>query len=128
MIEITPIYAVPMALLMFLLWLNVVKRRGVADVSIGHGDDKPLHVKIRQHGNFIEFAPMVLLMMLLAELRDGNATTLHVAGGFLVLSRTLHPFGLHYDRAMHVARIVGNTGSLIALFAAAGAIVATYLG
>ena len=126
-LEITPIYAIPLALLLFLLWLNVVKRRGATAVSIGYGDDVVLHENIRKHGNFIEFVPMVLVIMALAELRGANGTALHVAGIVLVLSRALHPFGLHHERAMHVLRIVGNTGSLIALFVAAGAIGATYL-
>lgn len=126
-LEITPLYAMPLALMLFLLWLNVVKRRGTAEVSIGFGNDATLHENIRKHGNFIEFVPLVLVIMALAELRGGNGTALHAAGILLVVSRVLHPFGLHHDRSMHVLRIVGNSGSLIALFVAAGAIGATYL-
>ena len=127
-LDITPLYAMALAILMFLLWLNVVKRRGAAGVSLGHGGDSALHVRIRQHGNFIEYMPIVLLLMALAELRGADATALHVAGILLVASRVLHPFGMHPDRVMHVLRIVGNTGSLIALFTATGAILTTYPG
>ena len=126
-LEITPLYAMPLAIMLFLLWLNVVKRRGLSEMSIGYGNDATLHEYIRKHGNFIEFVPLVLVIMALAELRGGNATALHVAGGLLVVSRALHPFGLHHDRAMHVLRIVGNTGSLMALFVAVGAIGFSYL-
>ncbi len=126
-LEITPLYAMPLAVLLFLLWLNVARRRGAAEVSIGFGQDMTLHENIRKHGNFIEFVPMVLLVMTLAELRGAGDVALHVAGILLLVSRALHPFGLHHDRAMHVMRIVGNTGSLIALFTATGAIAASYL-
>ena len=125
-LEITPLYAIPLAVLLFLLWLNVVKRRGATGISLGFADDMTLQENIRKHGNFIEFVPLVLVLMALAELRGGNSIALHVAGILLVVSRALHPFGLHHDRAMHVMRIVGNTGSLVALFVAAGAIAATY--
>lgn len=126
-LEITPLYALPLAVMLFLLWLNVVKMRAATDVSIGFGGDAVLHEKIRKHGNFIEFVPLVLVVMALAELRGGNGIALHLAGILLVVSRALHPFGLHNDKALHVFRIVGNSGSLIALFVAAGAIAATYL-
>ena len=126
-IEITPLYAIPLAFMLFLLWLSVVKRRGATKVSIGYGSDEILHENIRKHGNFIEFVPLVLVIMALAELRGGNAIALHVAGILLVVSRALHPFGLRHDNALHVLRIIGNSGSLIALFVASGAIIATYL-
>lgn len=126
-LEITPLYAVPLALMMFVLWLNVVKQRATAKISIGFGADNTLHEKIRKHGHFIEFVPLVLVMMLIAELRGANVIALHVSGGLLVVSRLLHPFGLHHDNSMHVLRIIGNTGSLLALFIAVGANVWTYL-
>jgi len=126
-LEITPLYAMPLAVMLFILWLNVVKRRALAEVSIGFGSDATLHEKIRRHGNFVEFVPLVLVVMALAELRGGNGIALHVAGILLVMSRAVHPFGLHHDRVLHGFRIVGNSGSLIALFVAAGAIGATYL-
>ena len=126
-LEITPLYAMPLAVMLFVLWLNVVKRRSVMAVSIGYANDEVLHEKIRKHGNFTEFVPLVLVIMALAELRGGNATALHAAGILLVVSRAIHPFGLHHDQVVNVLRGVGNTGSLIALFVAAGAIGATYL-
>ncbi len=126
-LEITSLYAVPMAVLMFLLWLNVVKRRSAAKISIGYGDDTTLHEKIRRHGNFIEFVPMVLVMMALAEMNGANGIALHSAGILLVVSRAAHPFGLHQNNALHVLRIIGNSGSMLALFIAAGAIVATHI-
>lgn len=126
MIEITPLYALPLALMLFLLWLKVVRKRSATDISIGFGNDDELHEKIRRHGNFTEFVPLVLIVMLLAELRVANDIALHVTGVLLVVSRAFHPYGIFIKNSNHVFRIVGNTGSLIALFVAAGAIVATY--
>lgn len=126
-LEITPMYAMPLAIMMFVLWLQVVKARVAGNVSIGHADDPVLHEKIRRHGNFIEYVPLVLLLMLMAELRGGNGTALHVAGGLLVVSRALHPFGLKAGNATHVLRIMGNSGSLLALFISVAVIGLSYL-
>ncbi len=126
MLEITSLYAVPMGALMFILWLSVSKTRAATGMSIGHNNDVVLHEKIRRHGNFIEWVPMVLLMMSIAELRGGNGLALHVAGGFLVVSRIAHPFGLKHDKPAHVLRIIGNSGSLLALVIALGLIVISH--
>ncbi len=127
-LEITPIYAVPLAVLTLMLWINVTKTRAAKSVSIGDGGDVVLHEKIRRHGNFIEWVPIVLLMMLMAELRGVGGMWLHIAGVLLVVSRALHPFGLKADAPKHPLRIVGNTGSLIALVICAVGIVYSYLG
>lgn len=124
-LEITSIYAMPLAVLMIVLWMNVTKTRASMGVSIGNNDDVGLHEKIRRHGNFIEWVPMVLLMMMIAEMRGGNAAALHVAGILLVIGRVVHPFGLRHDNPSHVLRIIGNTGSLFALIIATGVIVWT---
>lgn len=69
---------------------------------------------------------MVLLMMLIAELRGGNASALYLAGILLVVSRAVHPFGLRHDNPKHIFRIIGNSGSMLALFIAVGANVWTH--
>ncbi len=119
--EITSLYTVPLAILMFVLWLKVSKTRAAMGISIGNNGNTDLHEKIRRHGNFIEWVPMVLLMMMIAEMRGANGTVLHLAGVLLVVSRAVHPFGLRHDKPNHVLRIVGNTGSLLALITATGA-------
>lgn len=124
--EITSLYAVPLAILMFVLWMNVTKSRAKMAVSIGNNNDVGLHEKIRRHGNFTEWVPMVLLMMMISEMRGANGTALHVAGVLLVLSRIAHPFGLRHDNPNHILRIVGNSGSLLALVIATVANVWTH--
>ena len=126
-LEITPVYAVPLAVLMLMLWVNVTKTRAANGISIGDAGDVALHEKIRRHGNFIEWVPFVLLMMLLAELRGVGGMWLHIAGRLLVGSRALHPVGLKANAPKHPLRIMGNTGSLFALVICVGGIVYSYL-
>ena len=77
--------------------------------------DPELHERIRQHGNFIEWVPLVLLLMVLAEGNRAGATWLHVAGALLLAGRLMHPFGLKVAQPSHPMRIAGNTASLLAM-------------
>lgn len=75
--------------------------------------------KIRQHGNFIEWVPFTLLLMVLAEAQGTGAAWLHAAGALLVIGRIAHPFGLKADTAGHPLRYVGNGTNVLAVFALA---------
>ena len=63
----TALYALPLALLSLVLWFRVTKMRAALLVSIGDAGNSALHERIRQHGNFIEWTAMVLLLMIVAE-------------------------------------------------------------
>ena len=108
-------YALPLALLGLVLWFRVTKMRAKLKVSIGDAGNPDLHERIRQHGNFIEWAPMVLLLMVIAEGNGAGALWLHISGALLLAGRVIHPFGLKHSNAAHPLRIVGNTASLIAI-------------
>lgn len=123
--KITALYALPLALLGLVLWFRVTKMRAELGVSIGNADNPSLHERIRQHGNFIEWTPMVLLLMVIAEGNGAGAMWLHAAGALLLLGRLVHPFGLKAANASHPLRYVGNTASLLATLGAMGALVVT---
>ena len=112
--QITAMYALPLALLGLVLWFRVSMVRALHKVSIGHADNASLHERIRQHGNFIEWAPWVILLMALAEGNGAGAMWLHISGVLLLAGRLIHPFGLKADNPAHPLRYVGNTASLLA--------------
>lgn len=111
---ITSLYVLPLIAIFVLLFIRVSSRRTELKASIGHADDQSLHERIRHHGNFVEWVPFVLILMLLAEANGGNSIAIHSAGGFLVLGRVLHPFGLTADNPAHLLRIAGNSANLLA--------------
>lgn len=111
----TSLYVLPLIPIFLTLFMRVSARRSELKTSIGHADDASLHQRIRQHGNFVEWVPLVLILMLLAEAQGGNSIALHVAGGFLVVGRVLHPIGLRADNANHPLRIIGNSLNLLAV-------------
>lgn len=113
--KVTALYALALALLGLVLWFRVSSMRAALKVSIGDAGNPALHERIRQHGNFMEWAPMMLVLMVIAEGNGAAATWLHVAGGLLLLGRLVHPLGLKADNAGHPLRYVGNTASLLAL-------------
>jgi uncharacterized membrane protein YecN with MAPEG domain len=50
--------------------------------------------RIRVHANFVEYAPLGLVLLLLAELQGTPNFVLHGLGLSLLLGRVLHAFGL----------------------------------
>jgi len=113
--QTTALYALPLALLGLVLWFRVTKMRADLKVSIGDSGNPALHERIRQHGNFIEWVPMVLVLMVVAEGNGASALWLNLAGALLLAGRLIHPFGLKAGNAGHPLRIVGNTASLLAI-------------
>jgi hypothetical protein len=111
---VTTLYALPLIPIFLVLFLRVSGKRTELKASIGHANDADLHERIRHHGNFVEWVPFVLILLALAEANGGNSIALHCAGGFLVLGRILHPFGLRADNPAHVLRIAGNSLNLLA--------------
>lgn len=114
-LQITTLYAAPLAVLFLLLWILTTKARAQANLSIGHADGSELHEWVRRHGNFTEWVPMVLILMALSELNGLGPVWLHAAGLLLLAGRILHPIGLHADRAVTIGRVVGNSGPFVAV-------------
>ncbi len=95
--------------------------RGKVGVSILYGDpvDKELAVRVRRHQNFLEYVPMILIMMAAIELSDGSSMVLYAAGVLLFIARIAHMVGLHPDDMTPVGRLIGAGGTaLITLFMA----------
>lgn len=113
-LTITTLYTLPLALIWLTLWMGVTAARPGFNQSIGDGGRPELLLKIRRHGNFIEWVPFVLLLMILAEAQGAGALWLHAAGALLLLGRLAHPFGLKIERADHPLRYVGNGSNLLA--------------
>ncbi len=114
-LKITTLYALPLAVVWFALWLGVSSARSALQCSIGDANDKALLQKIRRHGNFIEWVPFVLVLMILAEAQGVGAIWLHAAGALLLIGRIAHPFGLAIDNAGHPLRYVGNGSNMAAV-------------
>ena len=65
--EVTPLYALPLALIFLILWFRTSSKRSDLKLSIGDGGNADMLLRIRHHGNFVEWTSMVLILMILAE-------------------------------------------------------------
>jgi len=93
MIHITPIYAGLLALLLLALSYNVVLGRRLHKVSVGDGNEKDLVKRIRTQANWVEYAPIGIILLALDELQGIGALLVHLGGLTLLLGRVFHAYG-----------------------------------
>ena len=121
-LPITSLYALLLLPIWAILWIGVASARSERKVSIGDGGDAQLLLKVRRHGNFIEWAGLILIFMILAETQAASAMWLHLAGVLTVIGRLAHPMGLRIEQAEHPLRYVGNGTNFVAILILAAAI------
>ena len=97
-----------------ILWFRVTGVRANQKISIGDGGDMNLLLRIRHHGNFVEWTTFILILMILAEGMGAATLYLNISGALLLLGRIAHPFGLKIDTAAHPLRYVGNVSNILA--------------
>ncbi len=116
---ITPLYAAVAALMLISLSVRVIGMRRRRRVSIGDGEDEILARRIRAQGNFIEYVPMALVLLLLLELGGASAWLLHGLGIALLAGRLVHAWSL----AAH-----NGTGRIIGMGLTFGVLVVAAIG
>ena len=127
-IPITALYAGLLTIFALVLSARAGSFRGKAGISILHGEpvNQELAVRVRVHQNFLEYVPLLLLLMAAIELSGGSSTFLYVVGGLLLISRVAHAVGLKFDSMSHPGRFIGAAGT--ALLALVAAIYAVWIG
>jgi uncharacterized membrane protein YecN with MAPEG domain len=121
-LAITALYAGLLAFIAIVLAANVGWRRPKLGVSLGDGGHEVLVVANRRHLNFVEHAPLALILIAIVELNGAPSVWVHSLGGALVLARLVHPFGIQADSITHPARAIG--AMLTALVTVVAAILA----
>ena len=111
---VTPLYALPLAAIFLALWFRVSAIRSATGISFGDEGNLVLLRRVRQHGNFVEWVSIVLILMMLAEGMGAPAMYLHISGALLLIGRIAHPFGLVHGNAAHPLRYVGNGTNILA--------------
>jgi uncharacterized membrane protein YecN with MAPEG domain len=105
---VTPLYAAILAALFLLLTLRVVLYRRSARVSLGDGGHTGLQRAMRAHGNFVEYVPLALVMLLILELSHFSLYVIHVLGIVLVIARLLHGYALALSNHSPFGRSAGT--------------------
>ena len=120
-VSVTSFYAAAAALVLIPLSLWVIFARQALGAPWGDGpDDGGRLMRLRRaHGNFIEYVPMALIVLLLAELQAAPAWALHVAGLSLLAGRAIHAIGLTRFPGDLRFRVIGMVLTFTALGAGA---------
>jgi len=92
--HVTMLYAALLGILLIMLSWGVSKVRLREHVSLGAGEVSDLEAAIRAHGNFIEYVPFALILLMLAESTATPSWLLHALGGTLLAGRLLHAYGI----------------------------------
>ena len=114
-IPITLTYASFFALFALLLSFRAGSVRGKTGVSVLYGDplNMDLAERVRVHQNFLEYVPMILIVMGGIEASGGSAMFLYVVGDLLVIARIAHAIGLKHDNIAHKGRLIGAGGTAL---------------
>ena len=106
-ITVTAVTAGLLALVYLVLSIRVIKLRGQNSISLGDGGNEALQRAIRGHGNFAEYAPMGVLLLLIAELQSVNAFVLIALAVVLLVGRICHGYAFAFTAGSPVLRQAG---------------------
>jgi uncharacterized membrane protein YecN with MAPEG domain len=107
--SITAAYLAILSLLYTALAVRVARLRQGNRAAFGDGDSAKLRSAIRAHANFIEYVPIITLMVAFLEMSGATALRIHVLMGTLLVSRLLHPLGM-YARPNSLQFGIGRVG------------------
>lgn len=112
---ITLLYAGVLGFLLAILTCNVLRHR-VRALLYSFGRPDPLAERIvRVHGNFAEYVPTGLVLLLALELAAAPAAVVHFGGAAFTIGRCLHAWGYTRRDGASFGRIAGIQITLFAL-------------
>ena len=120
--SITAAYLGLLALLYLVLGLQVARLRRGHRVLFGDGDNIKLRSAIRAHAKFVEYVPIIVLMVAMLEMSGMPALRVHLLMGALLVARLLHPLGMYVGPRtlqFQICRVGGILLTLLVMLAAA---------
>ncbi|GLQ87208.1 MAPEG family protein [Dyella flagellata] len=98
-LPITSFFTALFTVALVVLSIPVTLRRAKFRVWVGEGTDETLRRRIRAQGNFVEYVPLALIALGLAEARAATTWMVLMMGSILALGRLLHAIGMWRDKA-----------------------------
>ena len=120
--SLTATYLAVLALIYAALALQVVRLRQRDRAAFGDNGSSELRCAIRVHANFVEYVPIITLMVAFLEMSGLPAMRVHLLMGALVVSRLLHPLGMYAASntlQFRIGRVGGITITSIVLISCA---------
>ena len=94
LLPITLATAGALGLIGLILAFRVSMGRSKHKVYMGDGGNPDMIVLIRTHANFVEYVPLMLVLLGLLEFGGANRTALMVGAAVLVVARISHAIGM----------------------------------
>jgi uncharacterized membrane protein YecN with MAPEG domain len=110
---ITAVVAAVLGLLGALLTANVIINRVRTGINAGDGDAATLAQAIRAHGNFVEQAPLTLILLAIAEAIAVRPLIVGIVGALLIAARLASAYGLNRSLGASSARQFGGGMSVL---------------
>jgi uncharacterized membrane protein YecN with MAPEG domain len=107
------LYAGLLGLLLIALSVRVVLARRRYKVRLGPGTDDAMQQAVRVQGNFTEYVPFAVLLLVFSEITGLPSEAVHGAGILLFTSRVLHAWGLSQSPGTTFGRFYGTAGTWI---------------
>jgi uncharacterized protein len=127
LLMVSPLYLVFSALLLVLLSIRIILLRRTFKAGLGDKNEPSLKKAIRAHGNFTEYVPLALLMLVVMELMGVAALYLHLVGGSLLLGRVIHAWGVSQLAERLIWRLCGMLLTFFSLLVSALVLVLYWL-
>lgn len=102
------------AVINFWLGMRVGKLRHVYKIGVGDGGNEHLLRRMRAQANFLEQAPLTLLLFGLVEAAGKGGAWLAPLGAVFLLGRIAHAFGMESATAFRPGRPIGMLTSALA--------------
>jgi len=114
-LPITLMYAGIFAIFALVLSFRAGSFRGKSGTSVLYGDPANMELaeRVRVHQNFLEYVPIMLILMGLIEANGGASIFLYVVGDLLIIARIAHAIGLKHDNMAHKGRAIGAGGTAL---------------
>lgn len=116
---VLPYYAAALAVMYVLLAGMVIRQRFKTRVGLGDGQQPGLIKAVRIHGNFAEYVPLLLILLLVLEIQQAALWQLHLIGGLTLFGRICHAIGLTKSSGTSLPRMIGMISTFSALLSAA---------
>lgn len=109
-------YIAVLVIMMLVLAFQIIIIRLRAHISTGDGGDKVLRRRMRVFGNFTEYAPMIIGVLIACELSGVAPWKLHMLGFMGVLGRLSHAIAFQdFIRSVKLHLILRQPGMLLTI-------------
>lgn len=116
---VTLTIAAAAALINIWLMIRVGKVRMAEKISVGDGGNENVIRRMRAHSNFIESAPIVLILIAALESSDASLVALKIIGSLYIIGRIAHGFGMD-GGSLAKGRMIGTAITMLTMLGLAG--------